>query len=233
VSQTAAPRRPVGIGPWQVCRWLGIALAAIAYPVVAHYSSSPAFVADRPLLSAGIALLPAVGLALWLSLSSGRGGWKLVSAGVLLGLLWFSWPFLERNFHWIYFIQHAGSNAALACFFGRTLGRCSVPLVARMAESVCGPLSPALSRYTRRVTLAWSLFFAANAAISALLFRYASLEAWSLFANILSLPLLALMFTLEYQVRLRLLPDERHRPLDALRAYRKITGRGVCLETPE
>jgi uncharacterized membrane protein len=44
------------------------------------------------------------------------------------------------------------------------------------------------------VTVAWCVFFAAQLIASALLFALAPLNAWSLFINLLNLPLLALMF---------------------------------------
>ena len=43
---------------------------------------------------------------------------------------------------------------------------------------------------------------------------------WSVFANLLSLPLVALMFACEYVVRLRVLPDVEHVSLlDGIRLY--------------
>ena len=48
---------------------------------------------------------------------------------------------------------------------------------------------------------AWCLFFAAQVLISALLFTAASLDTWSLFVNVLNLPLVALMFAAEYLYR--------------------------------
>jgi uncharacterized membrane protein len=210
-------------------RWLGIALLIIAYPLLAHYSSTSSFIAAWPEVSASFALAPALGLLLWLAYSSGRHLGLLLASLLLAGTGYFVWPFLVRHFEWLYFIQHTASNLGLAGFFGRTLGRGSKPLVSRMAETVFGPLSPAMTRYTRQVTLAWTLFFAGTVLVSALLFRFSSIEVWSFFANILSLPLLALMFTLEYRVRLRLVPDERHSPLDSFRAYRKISGKAMAV----
>ena len=55
--------------------------------------------------------------------------------------------------------------------------------------------------YTRRLTFAWCVFFAAQLAISALLFRFASPGSWSFFINLMNFPLLALMFAGEYLYR--------------------------------
>jgi uncharacterized membrane protein len=56
---------------------------------------------------------------------------------------------------------------------------------------------------------------------STLLFFLAPLVTWSVFANFLTLPLVALMFIGEYWIRRRVLPEMRHMHiLDAVRAFR-------------
>jgi uncharacterized membrane protein len=83
-----------------------------------------------------------------------------------------------------------------------------------------GRLDEKLARYTRQVTIAWTAFFVATAALSILLFVAAPIAVWSAFANVLSLPLVALMFAAEYAVRLRRLPDIKHVTiLDTVRMY--------------
>ena len=83
------------------------------------------------------------------------------------------------------------------------------------------PLTPQHELYARQVTVAWTLFFAAMALTSTLLFFLAPLASWSVFANFLTLPLVALMFIAEYWVRRWVLPDMQDAHiLDALRAYR-------------
>ena len=82
------------------------------------------------------------------------------------------------------------------------------------------PLPRGVAVYTRRVTQAWSLFFAGQLVTSAALLAFAPRPVWSLFVNVLDLPLVALMFVAEYACRLRLVSRE-HRvgPLAALRAF--------------
>ena len=53
----------------------------------------------------------------------------------------------------------------------------------------------------RRLTTAWCVFFIAQLVVSALLLAFASLEAWSLFVNLLNLPLVAAMFVGDYLFR--------------------------------
>ncbi|HTQ71732.1 MAG TPA: hypothetical protein VMH92_09600 [Acidocella sp.] len=103
--------------------------------------------------------------------------------------------------HWVLY-------ASLLASFALTLRRGQTPLITAMARQMQGPDIPAeLAAYTRRVTIAWSLFFAAQLATSILLFCFAPLTAWSFFVNILDIPLVVAMFAAEYAVRLRVLRD--------------------------
>jgi uncharacterized membrane protein len=82
--------------------------------------------------------------------------------------------------------------------------------VTRFALLAEGSLSPAGVAYTRGATLAWAVFSAAIAAASALLYFGGPLELWSLFANLLTLPLVGAMFVAEFLVRVRLCPELSH-----------------------
>jgi uncharacterized membrane protein len=109
---------------------------------------------------------------------------------------------------WINFGQHVGFNGIMAVVFGRTLLPGRDPLVTDLARLIHEHMTPVLLRYTRQVTVAWTLFFLGSAVVSMLLFVMAPIEAWSMFANILSLPLVGLMFVVENEVRKRVLPPE-------------------------
>src|SRR5690348_14537729 len=98
-------------------------------------------------------------------------------------------------------VTHAGINLLLLWVFGRTLLRGREPLVTQFARRVHGTIPADIEAYTRRVTAAWCMFFAAQVLLSALLLATASLDAWSLFINVLSFPLVALMFVGEYLYR--------------------------------
>jgi len=94
----------------------------------------------------------------------------------------------------------------LGLIFGRSLVRQRKPLCTVIARLVHEEMTPELLRYTRQVTLAWALFFLVSAVLSILLFVLAPIEAWSVFANILTLPLVVVMFVVENEVRKRVLP---------------------------
>jgi uncharacterized membrane protein len=140
------------------------------------------------------------------------------------GVLGVYWGALQRNFSWVYFLQHVGTNVMLALIFGTTLMRGRKPLVTKLAEVVHrdNNLAPEVLLYTRQATLAWTLFFLAMSMVSGALFCCASIEAWSVFANFLTFPLILLMFAVEYAVRLRMLPNHGHHGImEGVRAFWK------------
>jgi uncharacterized membrane protein len=64
------------------------------------------------------------------------------------------------------------------------------------------------------------VFFAGQVAVSALLLAFAPLSAWSLFVNVLNVPLIALMFAAEYLYRVTRYPDHPRTTLPGmLRAF--------------
>jgi len=84
-----------------------------------------------------------------------------------------------------------------------------------------GVLSENQRRYTRQVTLAWSLFFAAMVVVSVGLFIWAPLPVWSAFATLLGGPLIAVVFVVEILVRRWVLPNEARSSLgETVRAWR-------------
>ena len=94
----------------------------------------------------------------------------------------------------------------LAAGFGRSLRAGEVALCTRLADKLHGPLNAAEILYTRRVTLAWTLFFALMGLTVALLYVTAPRPIWSAFVNFLATPLILAMFAAEYVVRGHVLP---------------------------
>jgi uncharacterized membrane protein len=199
-------------------RGLGIAALVIAYPLLAHYTNRSA---QHGNLGALLAVSPLVLTALVLAWRAPR---RLLMLGMVLLLciaLWALWPALENHYGVVYWLQNAGVLLVLCIVFGRTLLAGQKPLCTRFAEVVHPPLTPRHEIYARQVTVAWTLFFAVMVLISTLLFFLAPLATWSVFANFMTLPLVALMFIAEYRVRKRVLPDlPNTHILDAVRAFR-------------
>jgi uncharacterized membrane protein len=107
-------------------------------------------------------------------------------------------------------IPHAAINLFLLWLFARTLIRGHEALITRFARTVHASLPRDIEAYTRHVTRAWCVFFGAQVLASAILFALASLENWSLFVNVLSFPLVPVMFVAEYLYRLARFPDFPH-----------------------
>ena len=182
-------------------------LVLVAYPLLAHFSSVST-------IDGWAALAVVVGPLLLLILihartSTYRLPLLLACCTAIAGLFLYR-TVIGQNLSWVSFAQHAGSNAILCYVFGRTLYAGRTPLVSRMALMLEGTLQPEVARYTCQVTYAWTLFFGLNALLSTLLFLFAPLVTWSVFANILYLPLLLAMFGIEYLVRVLVLPRSVH-----------------------
>ena len=192
----------------------------VAWAVAAHLGSSGAGSADLNTLVAVSPLLVASAVLVWQL----RSGWFLavgmVGAAALVFALWSS---LRQDVPLLYYLQHVGSHLALAVWFGKTLLRPGDALITSMARALDGgSISPSKQRYTRQVTVAWTVFFLVNALASTLLFLTAPVAIWSVHANLLTGPLVATMFLGEHLVRMRILPRyERPSLTDVIRAYRQ------------
>lgn len=207
----------------RVLHWVGVAALVIGYPMLAHHTNEAA---NDGRLGALVALAPAVVLGLVLAWHSNHRAVMLAMLGLACAALWMSRSVLTQHFGMVYWLQYIGAQLVLFITFARTLVAGRRPLCTQFAEVVHAPLTRRLETYTRQVTIAWCLFFAAMALISTLLFFLAPLTVWSVFDNFLTLPLVASMFIGEYCVRRRVLPDLRHsRILDAVRVYRDSTAR--------
>jgi uncharacterized membrane protein len=99
-------------------------------------------------------------------------------------------------------LPHALAYTAMLIIFGKSLIGEKESVITTLALRMRGPLSPVVLRYTRRVTFAWCLFFAAQLAASLILFLWAPVAVWSLFINVANFPLVLVMFMLEYAYRL-------------------------------
>lgn len=173
-----------------------------AYPVFIHLS----FAFERPLLVSGAWLIAAaVGFAaamlrgsVFLSLLFGG----LLSAGIAL---WWWGDALA-----LMFVPPVLINVALMILFWKTLLPGSMPLVGRVASLWRGNLDPAVALYTRRVTVAWTIFFGLVAIESIALALFAPLHVWSFFTNCLNYVFVALFFVIEYRLRFYCLPEHEH-----------------------
>lgn len=197
-----------------------LAIAAVAaYQLLAHHAVATP---GEHGLGLAMALLPPLAIALAAAVRSPQRAAWLPLWALAAAALWAARTPLARHFEWGLYIEHVSFNLGMALLFGRTLVLGRVPLCTQFAAMIRGALSPAIARYTRRITLAWTLFFVATAAVSTLMFALAPIVAWATFANYVALPLVGAMFVAEHACRRFALPRERHSGmLAAMRAYRQ------------
>lgn len=206
--------------PALVLRELGVPLLMVAWVIAAHLGSIGWGNADFNVAVAVFPIAAAVLMAVW---RSPHGLLRAGSVLVLAVLLAWLWTRLRHNVPLLYYLQHLGIHVALGVYFGRSLFGPGEPVITRMARRIFpAPLSTRNERYTRGVTGLWTAFFFGNALVSTALFVWAPLEIWSVHANLLTGPLIGLMFVVEYLLRLWLLPPEERPGIAAIiEAYRR------------
>jgi uncharacterized membrane protein len=198
--------------------WIALVVVLSAlFAVLAHASLVEGV---PPTVGALLSLVPVTAIALW-ALRRTHHRILLLAALALLGAgMALEWKMFERHFPDLFFVEHAGVNLALAIVFGRTLARGHEALVTRLARILHVTLPPEVERYTRQVTVAWTLFFLTIFGLSCALYLGGMLAAWSVLANLLTPILIAAMFVVEYAVRHRVLPHwERTGILGGIRAF--------------
>lgn len=205
----------------RVVKGVGAVAGVIAYAVLMHRENASghpgmwgAFLAIFPLLMAVLVMIA-------------NRRWRATGLVLLLAGVWLftqAWPILARHSGILFWLQDMTLLLVLLTLFGRTLLAGHKPLCVMFAEMMHGPLSPRHARYAHHVTVAWAVFFAVLATVSTALFFFSSLTVWSLYANFMVLPLIGMMFVVEYQVRKRVLADAPHgRFVDAIYAYIKTS----------
>lgn len=166
-------------------------LACIVCAAMAHYALSAG--ASGPVWAVVLAL-PVIACVLWLAASArSRALWLSVPLVAVVVIY-----VLERSgglgFVAAYGLPHAAAYLLLLWYFGRSLRSGREALITRLARQVRGTLTPERERYTRRLTIAWCVFFAAQITLSIALLALAPLDTWSFFVNVLNAPLIAAMF---------------------------------------
>lgn len=211
--------------PW---RLLGIAAAGAAYLAVCQWlmtahPSSP--------WAAAVVVGPMLATAAIVGWRRGRGGARAMAAIAALcavGLVAQASRGGAFAIETIYLVQNVSILGALALAFGATLARGRVPFITALAARVhANGLTPDMRVYTRKVTIAWTAWFAFMAAVSVLLHAFGPFHAWATFANA-GTPLAMIGFFVgEHVLRYRWHPEfERASLVDAVRAYRERQAAG-------
>lgn len=168
---------------------------AIALPLAALQAAAVSIVLSNALPSGRLRVL-AVLAPVTLLLAFGAGAWRSPGDGLLAAAG----------------LSHAMLHTGLLALFAVSLMAGRTPLVTLLAQRLNPAFHPGMESYTRAVTLAWCLFFAAQLTASAVLLQLAP-DTWRLFVMVLSLPLAALMALAEYGVRRWRFRFEAHTPL--------------------
>lgn len=203
--------------------WIKAALLAagvIAYQVLVY-----CMIVDQPDGGFGEGLMVAPLLVVaGCILGRSRRGRVLLAALAFLGVIGFTmWRIFGASPALFYPVPYLTVYCFLLWLFGRTLRPGRQPLVTRLATHVHGELPAEIARYTRQVTWAWCVFFAAMALTSMLLFLFEPLSIWSVFNNLLNLPLVVAMYLGEYAWRLRRFPTFSHASIATVfRAFRNF-----------
>lgn len=185
----------------------GIGALLIGYALLAHYTSAVPEAGNGWAVLLAVAPLFLIGVGI--ARRGGAVGVAAFTAGSVALLAW-AWPKLLHHVDGLYLLQHVGINGSLGLLFGRTLLEGREPLCTTFASLMQPRVSPAVLSYTRKVTVVWTGFFAVVVSASLLLYAFAPVAVWSLFANVLTGPLVATLFVCEYLTRLFVLaPEDR------------------------
>jgi uncharacterized membrane protein len=93
-------------------------------------------------------------------------------------------------------------SAYFFVLFGRTLQPGQEPLITRFSRvNFDGTVPPAIARYTRRLTVVWTLLFGAMTVETAALGAFAELQTWSWWANVINPTVAISFFFLEHGFR--------------------------------
>jgi uncharacterized membrane protein len=184
---------------------LAAAAAVAALPPLAFHALILAQGASALVVALG--WLGAAACAVLLARATGAGAARIA---VLLALVASAW-LATRGTPVGAYVAPIATWLLLLAVFVQTLLPGHEPLVSAIAR-IChdSPLSPDMARYTRAVTAAWAILFAAAAATLAGLAAVLPLPTWSLIANVGALPLVVAAFAVEYAVRRRRFPDFQH-----------------------
>ncbi|AZC22185.1 MULTISPECIES: hypothetical protein [Pseudomonas] len=170
---------------------LGLLLAGLLYPF-AVYLGMEHFAPWQFGL-----LLGSLWLARALTGGRDRGSRWMAAMAIIFCLLlaWFDHPGLLRWYPVLI-------SSFMLGLFGLSL-KYGPPVAERLARLSEPDLPEKAIRYTRQVTIAWSLFFLCNGALAAALTLWAPLSWWTLYNGLIAYGLMGLLFAIEWLLRQR------------------------------
>ena len=198
-------------------RVIAVVLAGIAYVAISYR-----LMTSRPGSSWGAIAVVAPMLVLAAALAWQRR--QRIVAGVAVGaaalLLFQARDGGGLSAEAIYVVEHIAIHLLLAVVFGLTLVGGRESLITALARRVHGGLTPPMEVYSRKVTVVWTIYFVAMAALSLVLYALAPFATWAAFAGLASPLALLALFVGEHVLRYRWHPEfERATLAQAVRAY--------------
>lgn len=198
-------------------RLVGFLVLIFGYSLLANYTLQST---QHAYIGVLIAMSPVVFACFVLAYKAKRRSLMLVLILISTPLWWLVFTYFKQHYDWLYWLVHESLQLILFITFARTLKSGQVPLCTQFAKMVHSSLSPEQISYTRKITIAWALFFASVSIISSWLFFFYPINIWSIFSNFVYLPLVGLMFIAEYSVRILVLPEkDRASIMDAIHAF--------------
>jgi uncharacterized membrane protein len=174
----------------------GVVVALAAYPLLVYVSIGRFGAGGVAALLAAVCLARLVVVRLRRAPSFGSAYLTIVCiGGVLLAAasLW-----LDGGDAFLYYPVLV--NAALLVVFAASLA--SPPsVIERIARLREPDLKPAAVVYTRRVTIAWTVFFVLNGAAALYTARFTTLETWALYNGLIAYVLIGALFAVESAIR--------------------------------
>ncbi|MDD1621225.1 MAG: hypothetical protein LUQ11_07070 [Methylococcaceae bacterium] len=173
---------------------IGITLLLIAYPFLSAYLAKRGF--------ASLELVVFAALTLWRGFQFKK--WALRLGSLLLTALLLAGAYYANA----YFIWLVPSFAYLwlTVLFGHTLW--SPPsLCERLVRLQYPDFQPGIAEYLREVTWAWTLFFAVNVVVCAVLPAMAGQQAWAVYTGLVVYLLMGLLGVGEWFYRHKRFPD--------------------------
>jgi uncharacterized membrane protein len=187
----------MGVVPSMIRNGLAV-LALVIAPLGIHL----AMATQRGMFLAGILVVMEAVLIAWIALSlTAVSRLRWLGCAAVLVLTAAVWRLSPDGIVASSAIPHAIAYISVLTVFGLSLTPGRKAIVTGFAEKSRGDLPPAVMLYTRRVTWAWCVFCAAQLLGSLLLLVFAPVAVWSMFVNLLNLPLLIAMFCGEFAWR--------------------------------
>ncbi len=171
-------------------------LLIVAYPLLVYAALE--HTSPRAIALGALALLAAR------TVSTDRtklAGYARVWAAPAFGLALVFLVTAFSNDHRMLLVAPALASLALLVAFGSSLLRGRESIIEAIARVQLGVLSEADSRYCRRVTAIWCVFFLANGLVALGLGLFASTAAWALYTGFLAYLAIAALYAVEFVYR--------------------------------